>query len=276
MIKNTTNFIDSSEDINYSHIITNCPKNKMHILHNHKDELEILIFLKGDCEFRVEGSVYKLDKYDTVIAANNEMHRIYHHSDLPYERIVITIHTDFFIKNNCEKYSNIFYNRALGTNNLIPYEITKNTDFINAVMRLEKYYAEEGGNAVISKSIIIEILHILSKCITETDTLVSYNKYIKDIITYINDNLTSDLNLDTISEHFFINKSYLCRIFKKHTGFTVNKYITHKRIMLVRELCQNNVSLSEASIQAGFGNYSNFYKMYVKETGQSPKVELKK
>ena len=118
--------------------------------------------------------------------------------------------------------------------------------------------------------------HILNKCITETNTLVSYNKYIKNIITYINDNLTSNLNLDTISEHFFINKSYLCRIFKKHTGFTVNKYITHKRIMLVRELCHNNVSLSEASIQAGFGNYSNFYKMYVKETGHTPKIDLKK
>lgn len=42
--------------------------------------------------------------------------------------------------------------------------------------------------------------------------------------------------------------------------------------MLVRDLCSQNILLTEAR----FGNYSNFHKMYVKQTGQSPKVELKK
>lgn len=252
------------------------PQNFDYVLHNHSDKLEILIFIKGDAEFRVEGSTYKLHPYDTIIASNHEMHRIIHLSDAEYERIVIEIPIDFFEKNNCTEYSDLFYSRPLGVHNLISYDVTKKTYFLSTINRLEEYCSDEGCNAAISKCALIELLHILNKCNKNNLPSEPNKKFIKNIILYINDNLTSELTLEKIAEQFYIDKSYLCRIFKKNTGYTVNKYITHKRIMLVRELCSANMSLAEACIEAGFGSYSNFYKMYVNETGKSPKQELKK
>lgn len=267
---------ESSKKVTIGKACIEHPLNKDFMMHNHKDSLELLIFIRGDTKLSVEGSVYDLKPYDTVFTTENEMHRIIHMSDSVYERVVIEIPTDFFVKNNCEEYSGLFFSRAPGEHNLISYESTKNTHFKDCLERLLEY-SESGESDILIKSVLIEFVHILNKC-AEKNTVEGKhgNKYIKEVISYINENLTSEINLDSISEHFFVNKSYLCRIFKKHTGYTVNKYITHKRLMYVRELCARNMSITQASIEAGFGNYSNFYKMYVNETGIAPSTELKR
>ncbi len=262
--------------INRSHTLH--PLNFDFRLHTHTDMLEILIFISGDSEFRVEGNVYPLHPYDAVVVASNEMHRVFHHSDTPYERIVINLPDSFFVTNSCEEYSDLFFGRKPGDMNLIPHEITKNTGYSDCIHRLLKYQ-ENGESPILVKSILIELLHLLNKSHKDIHRERSYsnqgNKHIREVISYINDNLTENINLDTISEKFFINKNYLCRAFKRHTGYTLNKYITHKRILYVRELCARNMSLTQASLEAGFGDYSNFYKMYVKETGHAPSKDLR-
>ena len=44
---------------------------------------------------------------------------------------------------------------------------------------------------------------------------------------------------------------------------------------MVKDLYQQGKTLTQASIESGFGNYSNFNKMYVKETGHSPREDMK-
>ena len=251
------------------------PENKNFVLHNHKNLLEMLIFISGDAEFRVEGAVYDLKPYDTVIASNYEMHRIIHRSDTPYERIVINIPVDFFADNNCEEFSGLFFSRAPGEHNLISGADTENTYFKNACERLVSY-SQNGASNIVLNCVIIEIISILFKYRDKSSAENSCgNKYIRDVILYINENLRSEITLDSISEHFFVNKSYLCRIFKKSTGYTVNRYITLKRLMYVRKLCSSGMPITAASVEAGFGSYSNFYKLYKKENGCAPSNELK-
>ena len=58
-------------------------------------------------------------------------------------------------------------------------------------------------------------------------------------------------------------------------GLTENQYIKHKRLIRVKELCSQGMTLAEASVRAGFGTYSNFYKIYTTETGRNPNEDLK-
>ena len=53
---------------------------KNYVLHTHDTMHEIILFISGDCEFYVEGNIYKLNPYDIVIASNNELHRMVHNS----------------------------------------------------------------------------------------------------------------------------------------------------------------------------------------------------
>ncbi len=243
-------------------------------LHNHHDSYEIFIFLDGDAEFVVEGSIYPLKRYDTLLLNPNEFHHIRYRSPVRYERIVFHITNHFFTNNNCGGYRRMFDSKKFGTNNMIPASFITENGILEILTRTEKYAMEENFNILLNGT-IIELLNALNKY-HHSDTLFLNNAKITPIITYINENLTSPLTIDRISERFFINKYHLCRTFKKHTGLTINKYITHKRIILAKKLYSEGKTLSQAAIEAGFSNYSNFYKMYVNETGRSPRADMKR
>lgn len=242
-------------------------------LHNHYGKYEIYIFVSGDADFVVEGTVYPLAPYDIIIINSNEFHHILPHGTASYERMVFTVDNSFFTTNSCDSYRAMFDNRKPGAQNLIPssFAIEKG---IPDIIRRARMYAETDDSEIMVRCALLELIHTLSKYKLGSAP-VKNNAKVAPIISYINENLTSALSIDTIAEKFYLNKYHLCRLFKKHTGLTINKYITHKRIILVKNLYAEGKTFSQASQEAGFGNYSNFYKMYVKETGVSPKESMK-
>ena len=261
----------NERDFNYTHSLFPNVQNSSFKLHNHDEEMEVLIFLKGDAEFRVEGTVYELEPGDMVIAQCNELHRIIHRTPGDYERIVIAIHTRFFSRNECENLKNIFIQRGLGENNIVKHSARESGALMEIVKRMERYILEEEQNLLVIKNTVIEFLYILNKTGTESSQNAFYNDRVREIMVYINHHLSQHLDLEGIAEHFYLSKYHLCRIFKKHTGFTVNQYITYKRLLLAGELRERGKPLTEAAMEAGFESYSNFYRMYVKENGKAPK-----
>ena len=242
-------------------------------LHNHNDSYEILIFISGNSEFRVEGSVYDMKPYDIVIVRSSEMHKMWHRQPFEkYERIVISIRDSFFIRNECEDMRSIFTAHDLGVNNLFCAEDVRNNSIPELLMDIEEYIYGGGirpDTAIRSK--IIDLIYKLSRISAGTEAERPHSEHIKSILKYINDNITSNMSLDDIAVRFYMSKYHLCHIFKQHTGLSVTKYINRKRLLLVRELYSDGKSLIDASEEAGFGNYSSFYKMYVKEYSQSPR-----
>ncbi len=133
---------------------------------------------------------------------------------------------------------------------------------------MEQYYSE--GEYTVAKAVLTELLYMLGKC-THTPIEESYNsRYMRDVVKYINQNLSSDLSLNSLSAQFHISPSHISRLLKKHMKMSVKKYITYKRLLLAKELFAEGMSLLDASSSAGFQNYSNFYRMYIKEFGVPP------
>ena len=93
---------------------------------------------------------------------------------------------------------------------------------------------------------------------------------INPILDYIQDNLTEPLSLDRIAGHFFLNKHYLCRIFKAATGFSVMDYIIRSRVLRARQLLQEGVSVQQAGEMSGFSDNSHFIRTFGHLTGVTP------
>ena len=83
-------------------------------------------------------------------------------------------------------------------------------------------------------------------------------------------NIEKDISLDMLAKRFFVSKYYLCRAFKKHNGISVHGYINQKRVMHAKELIESGETASGAAYRVGFGDYSAFYRAYVKIIGKSP------
>lgn len=241
-------------------------------LHAHEGVYEILILEEGSPSFWVEGAVYEMVPGDIVIARQDEMHRIIHKGSYPYKRIIINVHVDFFKKRDCLNYTEFFEKRPVGVGNHYSAKTLEEKGVSEIIKRLKRYM--KAGEEVLVSGTLAELFYNLNS-LPEKERTKSEG-LIKDIIIYINDNITSPLTLDNIAEHFYVSKSYLCRLFKSKLGLTVSKYITRKRILLVRELFASGKNITEAVVNSGFGDYSSFFTAYKKETGESPRKGLTK
>lgn len=262
-----------NENFSGNYVTINKPMRDHFRLHTHENH-EIYIFFEGDTDYIIEGTTYSLEPNDMILICGGEMHRAYHKSQKKYSRMVFDIEDEFFDENECPEYRSIFYNREMGTKNKIPAEIVKNSGLLDAIKRWKKY-TDNGNkkNLPVSRSILIEILHILNNL----DTLYDENEgnnLIQDVILYINRNFTSKITLEDLEDEFFVSRFHLCRTFKKSTGHTIISYINSKRITKVKELYKNGISINKACIEAGFSSYSSFYKAYLKEFGVIPKEGL--
>ena len=90
------------------------------------------------------------------------------------------------------------------------------------------------------------------------------------VARYINEHIEENILLDEVARRFFISKYYLCRLFKKYSGVSVHAYITQKRVLYAKQLIESGQTASGAAYKVGFGDYSAFYRAYVKQIGKPP------
>ena len=98
----------------------------------------------------------------------------------------------------------------------------------------------------------------------------------QDVIEYINDNLSGELSLDSISAAFHMSPSQISRIFRRTTGTSVYDYILSKRLHLAQARIARGEGAVSASQQSGFWDYSSFYRLYKKRFGVAPSEAYKK
>ena len=94
-----------------------------------------------------------------------------------------------------------------------------------------------------------------------------------ELIEYISENLSDDLNIDTLAKKFYISASIITHVFKKEFGISIHKYITQKRLIQAKRLVQEGKPLSKIYADIGFMDYSSFYKAYVRFFGYPPSKE---
>ena len=89
---------------------------------------------------------------------------------------------------------------------------------------------------------------------------------------YLDEHYTEKIALDDLSEHFFINKFYLSKIFRETYGTTVNNYLISKRITRAKQLLRfTDMTVDEVGAAVGMGDANYFSRMIRKVEGISPR-----
>lgn len=199
---------------------------------------------------------------------------VQHKSICEYKRISLHINQKFFEEMNCQRYLSVFFDRQWGKYNKISGQRAYQAGLYDALMRVDKYLKlQQTPDEIVFKCAVVEVLYLINALKPDISG-ESQGEKIRDILNYINSNLTCPITLEDIASRFSLSKHYLCRMFKSSVGHTIIDYINFKRLILVRDLCKRGFSIGEASLKAGFGSYSNFYRTYIKEYGKAPSKDL--
>ena len=98
------------------------------------------------------------------------------------------------------------------------------------------------------------------------------NSYIKDAVTYVRNHYAEEISNVTAAEYLDINPAYFCRLFKKETGYTFGRYLTHYRIHVAAGLLVNfDLRVSEVACQVGISDSNYFSQVFKKIMGMAPK-----
>ena len=89
-----------------------------------------------------------------------------------------------------------------------------------------------------------------------------YDK-IHKITEYIHENYTNDITLESLSQEFYINPSYLCRLFKEVTNLTIVEYLNQVRVKNAELfLTSTDKSIMEISQLLGFSSQTYFNRVF--------------
>lgn len=96
-----------------------------------------------------------------------------------------------------------------------------------------------------------------------------YNKFTR-ILSFIEDNYSEDLSLETVANTAGFSKFHFARLFKQYTNTTFYEYLTSKRIVVSKQLLRKNVPVTDVAFQTGFNNLTTFSRCFKKYVGLSP------
>lgn len=240
---------------------------------------ELFFFLGGNVNYTIEGKIYKLRPGDILLTNSHDVHRPEILPGAPYERVVIWISDDLFeylpIKE--DSLSACFRDAATKNYRLIRPEESHIIHLRKTCARMERAMADSRvGSLSLQFAYLFEFLVEVCRCYYETAELpaadITENNKINTVIAYLNDHIAEELTLDSLSETFYISKFYLSKQFREYTGTSIYQYIMKKRLTVARDLLRAGAPVTQAYLECGFGDYSNFLKAFKREFGCTPKT----
>lgn len=97
-------------------------------------------------------------------------------------------------------------------------------------------------------------------------------KNAEQIKAYIDDNLTKDISLSSISEYVNYSPTYVSKVFRQYYATSYIDYVNSSRVKLSQQLLstRKDLSVKEVGFQVGFNNMQTFFRIFKKYVGMTP------
>ena len=245
---------------------------------------KIILFLEGNVKYVIEGQAYELYPYDMLFIGHNTIHYPIVDKNMPYHRVVIYMDPNYLAEHteNGKSLAYCFEHAQKNQNYVMHLDPKRSHGILEQIWKLESSLQDKGfAQHLYPRLNLLSLMVLINRGVLakefKTENNVSFDIQIMEVLNYINANLLSELNIQSLAEHFFISKYYLMRKFKQHTGYTIHQYILNKRLILAKEKIKTGQSLTEICYACGFKDYSVFsrkFKFVFKKTPREYKQEL--
>ncbi len=251
------------------------------IMHMH-NLYEIMFTISNEGACFINDKIYDVSRFNVFLFGDTDLHKMNVAEGIEYERYIVyfspnILQTVFRDDVNLLKgYEVAKKNRQ----NQIVFTEEQGLAFLDLLMKLDASRKREKQPGMESILLLAQILcyvndNIVKEIDDEKFSKPQQHKQIAEVIAYVNAHYTEDIGLQSISNTFFINKSYLCRLFKKETGFQLNEYITYRRMTHAVELLRKGLSIVEVSGLCGFHSDTYFITIFKRNFGITPKKYMK-
>ena len=247
------------------------------VCHWHED-IEIIIVLKGEMNFFVEGKVYLLRENMGIFINSNRLHYGFSEKSADCEFLGILFHpqlisTNPYIESNyvspfidSHSISMIFLNPVIAWKEQV-------IQYVKQVISLFKSKLQ--GYELLVQSTLFAIWKLLYTCSATENELEEKVDLLelKNMIGFIQTYYSKKISLDQIAEAGMVSRSKCCTLFKKHLNLSPTQYLTKYRLEKSKKLLlDHSLIVSEIAYASGFSSSSYFTELFHREVGVVPTV----
>ena len=260
------------------------------------ESLELYFLLDGERFYFVEQDTYHVREHMVILVDKNQIHKTCPaNSKTCHHRFLLQLEGEVLsqlirlcgfqgLSEFGEQYRGITHfsdeewGQILKLLETIKSEMNRVAVFRNARTDIERKTAE-GMIRLCTVRILLMLIRVRGEeemgrwKETDRNNLVHTGMYQKvhEIATYLQNHSAEKICLDELAAHFFISRSYLTRIFRTVTGFTVNEYQNVCRIKKAQILLrETTLSMTQIAMETGFGSLPYFERVFRRITDQTP------
>lgn len=254
-------------------------------------DYEIIFVQGGSAVLNVNGKQYQLKENDVVFLRPGISHALtmgdsafyqpHIHFDLVYDKYSTKRRVNFksYEALSDEERASIHKDVIADCNIPIVFTPDDTRKFYKLFFSVINIVKERDKNYVISsKAAMLELLDYIFTQFSCYKTTADQDRSLLSVIhSYIAENCTQIISLDSLAEQFSINKYTLMRNFQKCYGTTVINFYNAKRIEYAKELLSGGeLTISEISEKLSFADIYTFSRFFKSATDVSPSEYRKK
>nr|WP_295285056.1 AraC family transcriptional regulator [uncultured Blautia sp.] len=248
---------------------------------------EITCVLDGKGNYFVNGQEYTMEKDDVIIFNNVEPHGWNLIGD--DMKLLVMIFSPEFIAEKISvfdtEYLKPFVERGSNFKNRIGREDEINPEIRVGIQEIYKEWQDrKEGYPLMIKANVLRILTMLIRSYqdeSKSDEMLKEKKNamkrLEQAFDYIDAHYCEKITLEEVASSVYMSANYFSSYFRKVTNISFSDYVTRMRINHARELLrEGKKNVTEIAMECGFNNISNFYRLYKKHVGKTPKDEKSK
>jgi len=249
---------------------------EMRAMHIH-DMYEIFLSLSDGLKFFVNDRVYPIGRGDVMLFSNIDLHRISAPTNRPYERYVVTFSPDMLPVGG-EDYGGLldcFAHRDGLADHMLSLSDDEQREFIALASAIEEEgraaaYGKVGQSLALCRLLLFINRVRLREPRELPPIMYSAHPQVRLVIDYIDANYDRAIRLDELSALCYLNKHYLCRLFRRETGFCIHDYMTFRRLSHAIAFLRSGESVGSTARLTGFESDTFFITTFKKNIGITP------
>lgn len=221
-------------------------------------QVELLYCIGGNYTVSINDNKFEILPNQMAISDSFDIHS-YSSTD-PSDCFILILPKEYIAS-----YSNYTKNQSLSKN----FICDESGDILQIVKQLDKYFK---SNPLLIGGLINSLLGLIIENIPLQPNKNSRDvELIRNILTYIEDNFTDNISLESLSAYFGYSKYHFSRIFNSYINSNLNDYINLVRVKnVVFLLASGEHSITDAVFNSGFSSIRTFYRCFHEIYGISP------
>lgn len=252
-----TAFYESHRDQS-KHIYVSWDKQNTCAPHFHQ-QIEILVMLTGTAQVTINDRHFELQPLQTAIADSFDIHSYSHSSEHSSGVLLLP-----------QRYLGNYINHKRGK--LLSDSLITDPSVARHIISLLPTLSSPSANQLL---LCGSIDSLLGTILTKIPLIKSDNNsnldLMREVLLFLDKNLTQDLTIDSVAKEFGYSKHYFSRLFNRYTSHSFKDYLNGIRLTRALDLMtKHHQKPIDAAFMSGFRSIQTFYRCFKDKYNTSP------